>query len=64
MIFKSEHDDQWNVELERAENESTQPLSAVEHTHLLALSLSPMGSLTPTAVVSNLLKNILTVILE
>ena len=35
-----------------AEQESTLPLSAVEHTHLMAFRVGRMGTLEPTAVVN------------
>ena len=42
----------WIEELEKAEAESTLPLSAIEHKHLLALGLDRMGTLRPQAIVS------------
>ena len=38
-------------DLELSEVESTQPLSAQEHRHLLAFGMSPMGTLRPQALV-------------
>ena len=42
----------WVESLEQAESESTLPLSAIEHRHLLAMRLDRMGTLQPQAIVS------------
>ena len=51
--FQTGSDATWVAELERAEAESTMPLSAVEHQHLLAFGLDRMGTLRPQAIVSD-----------
>jgi len=53
VYFKLEQDETWAMNLIKAEDESPTPLSAIEHTHMMAMTMDNMGTLRPTTLVSN-----------